>query len=207
MKMPSTPALRYCSPRRSASSRPCTARASVRAMMKKSLLRRAPTAALIFATICRRRDHVLAGHVAAALRRDLVLQEDRGRAHRLVALDGVGDVLDVAVAGVAVDQHRQARRRHDVADAGADLAEGGQPDVGDGVARADQREAADRIGREARALDQPRRQRVMGARQQQRLLLLEQLLPGRRLGHSHPIARSVASFREPRYAARSRMML
>ncbi len=53
------------------------------------------------------RDHVLAGHVAAALGRDLVLQENRGRAHRLVALDGVGDVLDVAVAGVAVDQHRQ----------------------------------------------------------------------------------------------------
>ena len=123
MKMPSTPALRYCSPRRSASSRPCTARASVRAMMKKSLLRRAPTAALIFATISVGRDHVLAGHVAAALGRDLVLQEDRGRAHRLVALDGVGDVLDVAVAGVAVDQHRQARRRHDVADAGADLAD------------------------------------------------------------------------------------
>jgi hypothetical protein len=68
---------------------------------------------------------------------------------------------------------------------GADLAERRQPDVGDAVARADQREAADRIGGEACALDQPGRQRVMGARQQQWLLLLEQLLPGRRFCFLH----------------------
>ena len=86
-------------------------------------------------------DHVLAGHVAAALGRDLVLHEDRRHAHALVALDRAGDVLHVAVAGVAVDQDRELRRAHDVADAGADLAECGKADVGDGVARADQRDS------------------------------------------------------------------
>ena len=128
-------------------------------------------------------DHVLAGHVAAALGRALVLDEDRRDPHRLVTRDRMGDVLDVAIAVVAVDQDRQPGRRHDVADAGAHLAEAHQPDVGQGMARADQRKAADRIGRKAGALDQPRRERVMRAGQQQRLLALQQLLPCRLRRH------------------------
>ena len=205
--MPSAPASRYVSPRRSASSRPCTARASVRAMMKMSrcCAARRPRPGS-WPPSSSAGDHVLAGHVAAALGRDLVLDEDRGRAHRLVALDGVGDVLHVAVAGVAIDQHRQARRRHDVADAGADLAECGESDVGNAVARADQRIAADRVGGKARALDQPRRQRVMGAWQQQRLLLLEQILPGSGLAIRIPATTRSKLPRARVYAARSRMM-
>jgi len=98
-------------------------------------------------------DDVLARHVAAALGRPLVLHEDRRHAHGLVAGDGARDVLGVAIAVVAVDQHRQARRGHDVADAGAHLAEGHQPDIGQRMARADEGVAADRIGGKARALD------------------------------------------------------
>jgi hypothetical protein len=122
-------------------------------------------------------DHVLAGHVAAALGRPLVLDEDRAGADRLVALDGARDVLGIAIAVVAVDQHRQARRRHDVAHAGAHLAERDQADVGQCVARADQRIAADGIGGEARALDQPGAERIMRGREQQRLGARQQLLP------------------------------
>jgi hypothetical protein len=153
------------------------------------------------------RDHVLAGHVAAALGRDLVLDEDRRRAQRLVALDGVGDILHVAIAGVAIDQHWQVCRRHDVANAGADFAERGQADVGNAVARPDQREAADGVGRKAGTFDQPRRQRVVRARQQQRLLLPEQVLPGRSLGHSGIPSRAYQAFSGSVYAARSRMIL
>jgi len=128
-------------------------------------------------------DHLLAGHVAAALGRALVLDEDRRHAHRLVARDRARDVLGVAIAVVAVDQHRQLGRRHDVADAGAHLAETDQPEIRQPVTRADQRKAADRIGGKARALDQPRRERVMRAGQQQRALALQQLLPCRSCLH------------------------
>jgi hypothetical protein len=101
-------------------------------------------------------DHILARHVAAAFGRALILHEDRRHAHRLVAGDGARDILDIAVAIVAVDQHRQAARRHDVADAGAHLAEAHEPDVGQRMARADEGIASDRISDKARALDEAR---------------------------------------------------
>jgi hypothetical protein len=91
----------------------------------------------------------------------------------------VDDVLHVAVAGVAIDHHRQAGRRHDVAHAGADLAVSRKSDVRNAIARADQLVAADRICVKPGALDQPRRQRIIGARQQQRLLAREHVFPRR----------------------------
>jgi hypothetical protein len=51
-------------------------------------------------------------------------------------------------------------------------------DVWPTIARADQGEAADLIGREADALDQLCSQGVMGRRQLEQLLALEQCFPG-----------------------------
>ena len=55
-----------------------------------------------------RGDDVLAGHVAAALGRHLILEHDRRDAQPLVTVQHVHDVLDVAIAVVAVDEHRQS---------------------------------------------------------------------------------------------------
>src|SRR4029079_7214842 len=76
------------------------------------------------------RHHLLAGHMAAALGPLLVLDQDRADAHTLVALHGVHHFLAVAVAVVAVDEHRQVARRHDVAHAGGDLTKALEPDIG-----------------------------------------------------------------------------
>ena len=115
--------------------------------------------------------------MTASFRRNLILYEDRRHAHGLVAPDRARDILGVAVAVVAIDQHREAARRDDVAHARADLAEAGEPDVGQRVAGADERKAADAVGRKARPLDQPRRQGVMREREEQGLLARKQLLP------------------------------
>ena len=74
-------------------------------------------------------DHILACHVTATFGRALVLHEDRRHTHRLIAGDGTRDVLGVAVAVIAVDQHRETARRHNVADAGAHLAEAYESDI------------------------------------------------------------------------------
>src|SRR6266436_3225335 len=84
-----------------------------------------------------------------------------------------------AIAIIAVDQHRETARRHDVADAGTHFAEADEPDVGERVTRADEGVAPDRIGGKARALDETRRERVMRAREQQRLAAPQQFLPRR----------------------------
>src|SRR5262249_45350311 len=118
------------------------------------------------------RHNLLAGHVAAALGPLLVLDQDRADAHALVALHGVHHVLDVAVAVVAVDEHRRATGRHDVARAGGALAEALEPDVGHAIARADRREAADEIGLKADLLDDARAERVMRPRHHQKALFL-----------------------------------
>lgn len=110
--------------------------------------------------------------MAAALRPLLVLDQDRADPHALVALDGVHDVLDVAVAIVAVDKDRQVARRHDVAHRGGDLSEALEAQVGDPIAGAHRRKAADEIGLEADPLDEPRAQRVVRPRHYQQALLL-----------------------------------
>src|SRR5262245_3284999 len=68
------------------------------------------------------------------------------------------------------------------------------------MARADEGKAADRIGGKSGALDQPRAQRVMRDRQQQRLAAREQLRPGRaslhlRCCHSSLLATSRCGWR------------
>ena len=59
------------------------------------------------------RDDLLAGDVATALRRRLVLDVDRGDAGLLVLADGAADVVNAAVAGVTVGDDREVRRFDD----------------------------------------------------------------------------------------------
>ena len=87
------------------------------------------------------------------------------------------DVLDVAIAVVAVDQHGKIVAAHDIAHAGAHLAEADEADIGQRVAGADQRVTTDGIGEKAGAFDQPCRERVMGAGQEQRLAARQQSFP------------------------------
>ena len=51
------------------------------------------------------RDDLLAGHVTAALRPHLILEEHPGRTGGLPQLHGADDVDRVAVSGVTVDDH------------------------------------------------------------------------------------------------------
>ena len=52
-----------------------------------------------------RRDHVLALHVPAALREDLILELDAGHAGALQLVHGADHLRDLAVAGVGVRDH------------------------------------------------------------------------------------------------------
>ncbi len=175
MKMPSAPAARYWSARRNASSRPSTSRASVRARMKVSRLTFSDAYCADLGGHLGGGDHVLAGDMSAALRRELILEHDRRHAHPLVAVQRMHDILDVAIAVVAVDHHRQIAGRHDVGHGGRDFAERDQPDVGQSPARADGGKSAGEIGLEAGALDQARAERVERARQDQRALAFDEL--------------------------------
>ena len=99
---------------------------------------------------------LLADHVAAALRPLLIFDQDGGDAHALIGLHRVHDVLDVAIAVVAIDEDRQVARHHDVAHGGGNLAKAFEAHVRHAVTRADRRKPADEIRFEANLLDQPR---------------------------------------------------
>src|SRR5262249_51497296 len=118
-------------------------------------------------------DDLLADHVAAAFGPLLIFDQDRAHAHALVALNGVHDVLHVAVTVVAVDEHRQVAGRHDVAHRSRDFADPLETDIGHAVAGAGYRKAADEVGLEADRLNEPRAERVMGAGDDQEPLVLD----------------------------------
>src|SRR5215472_14010630 len=80
------------------------------------------------------------------------------------------DRLHVPIAVVAVHEHRQIACRHDVADSGADFAESHQPDIGNAIASADEREASNEVGLKAGSLDEPGTDRIVRAWKDQRLL-------------------------------------
>ena len=117
----------------------------------------------------------LADHVPATLGPLLVLDQDGAHSHALISLNRVHHVLDVAVAVVAIHEHRQVAGGHDVAHGRCDFAKALQPDVGHAIARADGRETADEIGFEADFLDEPRAERVMGTGNDEEPLLLTAL--------------------------------
>src|SRR4029078_7511144 len=78
-----------------------------------------------------------------------------------------------------------ARTKPDVAHALGHFGEADEADVRQTETRADHRKAPDEEGGEAGGLDQPRRQSVVSARQNQGLILCQQLTPGRPLFPSH----------------------
>ena len=129
------------------------------------------------------RDDLLAGEVAAPLGRYLILHEDRLHAEARIGLDGVGDVLDVAVPVVGVDHHGQRRRVANVAHHRADLAEAHETDVRLGVARADRGKPADEQPLEARHLDEAGAEAIVGAGQDVGPFLLGKLTEGKRSAH------------------------
>src|SRR3954469_10300878 len=59
--------------------------------------------------------NLFAGHVTAPLGWLLILDEDGGDTHRVVDVDRVGHVLDVAIAVIAVHQYRQTGGTDDLA--------------------------------------------------------------------------------------------
>ena len=111
------------------------------------------------------RNQLLAGEVAAAFRRVLVLDLNRAGANLLEDPDRVSDIDRVAEAGVGIDDQRQIDNAANSQNVIGDLAqihesEVGQPEVHVGKASASQ------INRlEAEIGDHPRRKRVGGAGQ------------------------------------------
>ena len=122
-------------------------------------------------------------HVAAALGRHLVLDVQRGDAGRRVLAHRAHDVERVAVAVVGVGDHRHADGLHEPPRVVGHLGEREQPDVGAPEQRRRRAEAGHVDGREAGALDEPRRQRVVGAGREHRLGPGEQLTEARHRSH------------------------
>jgi hypothetical protein len=114
MKTASAPRSRAAWPRRMASSSPRRARASVRdekeIVVVGARAHRAQLAQPLVAL-----DHLLAAHVAAALRKHLILEEQTGRARAMIELDRTQHVERVAVDSVDVDQHRTGGQSADAA--------------------------------------------------------------------------------------------
>ena len=108
-------------------------------------------------------DHLLAAHVAALLRPDLVLQEAAGRAGGDQLVDGAVDVERIAVAGVGVDDDRDRDAHADPPGAVDHLGLGQQAHVGLADGGGGDRVAGDEGHREADALGDPRRERVEDA--------------------------------------------
>ena len=154
-------------------------------MISSSASPRASTAARTFSTISAAVDHLLALHVAAALRRDLVLDVQRGDPGRGVLAHRAHHVERVAVAVVGVGDQRHAHRLREPPRVAGHLVEREQADVGPAEQRGRRAEAGHVDGGEAGALDQPRRQRVVRAGGQHRLRAGEQLAEGRHRGHGY----------------------
>ena len=93
-------------------------------------------------------------------------------------MEQVHRVLDVAIAVVSIDQHRQIARADHVAESGGEFAELAEPDVGQSVARPRGLEAADEEALEAGLLDEQGGQRVVRAGQDERLFRLRELAYG-----------------------------
>ena len=115
--------------------------------------------------------------MATPLGCDLILDEDRGDAHRLVRPHYVGHVLDVTVTIVAVHHDGEARRREDLAHGLGHLPELGEVDVGKAGSCADDAESPDLESGESGLFDQLGREAVMRRRQQDQLSFRQELFP------------------------------
>ena len=118
---------------------------------------------------------MLAGKVAAAFGKVLVFELDGIGAGALQCLDGAADIDGIAEAGIGVDDQRQ---RHGIADGGDIVGKLGHRDQADirhaeiGIGDAG---AGDIDRLEADILDDPRRQRIGDAGQQNGLAPLQNI--------------------------------
>ena len=129
---------------------------------------------------------LLVVQMAALLRQDLVLDMDRAGARLLEGAHHVHDVQRLAVAGVAVDQHRQARGARDLADEEADLVDRDDAEIGQ--AHRGRHRRAGKIQRvEARGAGLQRRHAVVRARQLQDAGPVEQRAEALARGHGRQI--------------------
>ena len=109
---------------------------------------------------------LLVVEMAAFLGQQLVLDMNGAGAGFLEDADHVHDVERLAIAGVAVDQQRQAARAGDLADEERDLVDGDDAEVGQ-AHRCRHRGAGQIEGLKACGLGLQRRHAVMRARQAQ----------------------------------------
>ena len=173
------PRRRAPSARSTATSKPSTARTSVRAMTRKSGSRRPSTAARTRLTRRVEVDDLLAVEVAAALGVDLVLDVEAGEPRVLHRLHGAGDVHRLAEARVGVDERRQVGHPRDLPGPGRDLGQRREADVGQSEVGGDDG-ARDVDALEALLLDQPRAERVERAGQAHEPVARERLAEARR---------------------------
>ena len=134
------------------------------------------------------RDHLLALHMAAALGRDLVLDEEGGDPSALIGAHGAGNIGRPSIAGISIGQQRQLGA---IAKPGIELGHLAHAELGD-VRLADQARrraiAAGRGGLESGPLDQLQGERVMGAGQDQNLGRFNELAEEGRSAHAPSLA-------------------
>ena len=111
-----------------------------------------------------RRDHGLAGEMAAALGELLILELDGVGARALQHLHRVGNVHRIAEAGIGIDDERYADAVAHRRDMRGELGERDEADIGHAEIGIGDARAGDIDGGEAKLLDHPRRERVGGAR-------------------------------------------
>ena len=113
------------------------------------------------------RDHLLAGDIGATVGEYLVADEQAGGARRLERAHHLAHVVHAAESGIGIDQHRNAHRAADARVVVGHVAHVALAHVGLGQHAAERGVAAGRGRLEAFALDDPRRQRVVGPRHDQ----------------------------------------
>src|SRR5262249_6580142 len=107
-------------------------------------------------------DDLLALEVPAALRRDLVLDQDAGRPGALELAHRADDVVQVAVPRVAVGDDGDGDALGHAAHGGGNFGQGDQADVGQAEQAGGRAEAADEDGLQPGGLDEAGREDVVG---------------------------------------------
>ena len=120
--------------------------------------------------------------MAAFFREFLVLDMDTGDPGRLVGAHRAHDVELVAIAGVGVGDDRELDRRSDAAAIRHHLRHRDEAEIG--IAQHRRRAGAGHVDRlEPGALDQPRRDAIIGAGRHHHAIAPHQLAKPGRLGH------------------------
>jgi hypothetical protein len=108
-------------------------------------------------------DDLFAREMAAPLGHDLVLEQDAGRPGLLELGDGASDVVQIAVAGVAVGHHGDRQAQGGAANGPGHLGEREQTDIGQAEQARRRAEAAEEHGLQPAGLDQQGGEHIMSA--------------------------------------------